>query len=244
MKAKIIAHRGFSSRQLENTQPAFEAADQFGVDGIECDLQMTKDGHLVIYHDADLNRLAGLPLGIGDCNLDQVQGLTLKQAGFTGTIPTLEDYLDWLQGKDLLANIEIKSHKRPLNQVEEKVVYLVQAYGLSQRVLISSFDVEILRAVKNLNPDLNLAYLVDSWNEAMLNRLASLKPDYIHIHQQILNQDRVDFLHRQGYFINTYTVNSLQAIDRMLDLGVDGIISDYPDRVADRLAKASISKLV
>lgn len=230
MNPIIIAHRGYSGRYIENTLPAFEAAAAVGAEWIECDVHLSRDGQVVIHHDEKLNRLANRYGKITDYTLAELQLMTLKQGNLISTIPSLADYLSWAQTKPILTNIEIKRNKFMADNIEEKVVHLVNTYKTLEQTVISSFDHRTLHQVKKLDPSLKIAYLINKWTNRKLKLLNQLEPDYIHIRHDMIIKKRIQYLHEAGYKINTWTVNQPEQIEKMLALGVDGIVTDYLDK--------------
>lgn len=227
----IIAHRGYSSQHLENTLPAFQAAYRFGVWGVELDVHLTRDGELVIFHDESLKRLANRPGLVSDYTLAELQQVGLSKGPLTGKLLSLRAYLAWLADKDMVTNIEIKRKNFIPDGIEAKVIELVETYDQSDSVIISSFSHQTLAKVRQLKADLHIAYLFNERNVETLRQLDDLKPNYVHPRYDLLDQDFVSDLHQSGYQINTYTVNQEADISRMVNFGVDGIITDYPNRV-------------
>src|SRR5699024_5700433 len=230
MNPIIIAHRGYSGRYIENTLPAFEAAAAVGAEWIECDVHLSRDGQVVIHHDEKLNRLANRYGKITDYTLAELQLMTLKQGNLISTIPSLAHYLSRAPTKPILTNLAIKRHKLMPDNLEEKVVDLVNSYKTLEQTVISSVDHRTLHQVKKLDPSLKIAYLINKWTNRKLKLLNQLEPDYIHIRHDMIIKKRIQYLHEAGYKINTWTVNQPEQIEKMLALGVDGIVTDYLDK--------------
>lgn len=151
-KMTVAAHCGDRYNSFENTMEAFEAARLQGADMIETDIRMTKDGHLVLIHDENTFRTTGEYGLIGEMTLEQVRSRNAGNALHPLQIPTLEELLAWARPYDLLLNLEIKEYYKPGNEVRcktcvDKVVALVQKYGLEDRIVLNCFDAWILEYV-------------------------------------------------------------------------------------------------
>lgn len=146
-----IAHRGFSSEYAENTMRAFDEGMKAGANGFECDLRLTADGHVVVFHDDDLSRLCGCKGSIESLNLSDVQ--KLKVLG-KEPVPILEDLL--IHFLQTTINLEIKASSRP-SVIVESVLRILTKIRPQGRILISSFSHEVLRSLKVMDPERRLA---------------------------------------------------------------------------------------
>lgn len=163
--AKILAHRGFSGKYPENTMLAFRQAIAAGAEGVEFDVQLTKDGVPVILHDESLLRTGGLDALIRDLTYEEAARLDLA-GPYRGQVepqplPTLEEYFQLVKDLDFLTNIELKTSIFEYPGIEEKVIALIRAYGLSDRVILSSFNHYSLLRVKALAPELPCGILYE-----------------------------------------------------------------------------------
>lgn len=179
-KQLILAHRGYSGISPENTQLAFEMAHQFAFDGVELDVHLTKDEHLVIIHDETTLRTAGTKKEIETSTLAQLKEddhskyfkyTTLKQE-----IMTLEEFLDLYLDKFSVINVEIKTDEKPYPGIEIKIDQLSQKYGKKffDKIIFSSFNFDTLVKMKDLNPDYQLAFLW--WKK---REFSKIKPEEI-----------------------------------------------------------------
>lgn len=158
---KNFAHRGFSGKYPENTMLAFRKALECGADGIEMDVQLTKDGELVVIHDERVDRTTNGTGNVRDYTLEELQKLDAsyiysEEVGFQ-TIPTFDEYCRWVAGTPLVTNIELKTGVYPYPGIEAKVWPVLQRYHLEDKVIISSFNHESVLRMKALAPDLNMA---------------------------------------------------------------------------------------
>ena len=159
------AHRGYSAKYPENTKLAFQKAiDTLGCDGIELDVHETKDGELVVIHDATLDRTCVNMKGyVRDYTMEKLQEADMSGA-FSGEcgpqkLMTLREYLEMIAPTPLLTNIEIKTDEIEYPEIEEKVVALVKEFDLVDRVIISSFNHYTLKRVKELCPEMKVGAL-------------------------------------------------------------------------------------
>ncbi len=237
-RALNFAHRGAREEAPENTLPAFLRAAALGADGVELDAQLSACGVPVIIHDFTLERTTD---GTGPVGMMPLAALRELDAGarfspeFTGTpIPTLDEVLE-VVGQRLLVNVELK-FSSPVGagamRLARAVVEVIRRHGLSKRVLCSSFNPLALRALRRIAPDLPVGFLVAPDQPLLARgRLAHLvagKHEARHPHFSMITPGYVAWAHRAGYRVNTWTVNEADDINRMVQLGVDAIISDRP----------------
>jgi len=234
----IFAHRGANQVAPENTLPAFQAAVDLGADGVELDVQYTSDGHLVVFHNPSLEKTSD---GTGRVTSHTLEELRKLDAGswfdpkFAGTpIPTLDEVLDLLRGK-LLINIELKSLEPVTIGIGKDVVAAVRAHDMAEQVVISSFNPFALRRAKGAGPEIECALLLDAdlpaWMRWDLTRRFS-KADGLHPATRMVDPGYLARARKMGLPVRVWTVNEEADIRRLIDLGVDAIITDVPDKLA------------
>lgn len=229
MNTLTIAHRGFSGQCPENTMIAFKKAYEIGADGIELDVQLTKDGEVVVFHDYTINRMTGENGCVQEMTLNELQAASMLEKQW---IPTLAEYLSWVWKKDLFTLIELKSNGVDLSGLEEKVVDLVSYFGVEDKVLLSSeYDNELVK-IKELSPLIKCGLLVYPWNKAVMERAVKLSVKYIHPDVNDMNKETIDLMRAQGFKTKIWTVNDTEWLKWLVDLNVDAIITDYPDRLS------------
>lgn len=232
----IFAHRGARRQAPENTIAAFERAAALGCDGIELDVQFCKGNHLVVFHDQHLGRTCGGSDQIADLPLDVVRSLDVGShfsAEFANErIPTLDEVFEAV-GQKLIINVEIKYFERhPL--LATAVLESIQRYGMEQRVIISSFDPLILRDVRKAAADIPIGFLHEASTPAIFRSDKAVRAvigqyEARHPYFGAADQKYVAWAHRNRYRVNVWTVNEPDDIQRMIEAGVDLIISDVPD---------------
>jgi glycerophosphoryl diester phosphodiesterase len=227
----------------ENTLPAFQAAIELGADGVELDVQYSSDGGLVVFHNPNLEATSN---GKGRVTAHTLEELRRLDAGswfdarFAGTrIPILDEVLELLRGK-LLVNIELKALDPATSTLGADVVKAVRAHDMADQVVISSFNPFALRRAKLAGPEIEAALLLapdlPSWTRWGITRRFS-RADGLHPELRMVDEAYVTRAHKAGLAVRVWTVNEEEEMRRMFTLGVDGIITDLPDRAVALRAK-------
>lgn len=230
----IIAHRGVTYSGLpENSLPAFQAAVDEGYDGVELDVRLTRDKELVVFHDIRLERLTMEGRGmVRTKTLHQLRQLRIRNEMVETFIPTLSEVMEMLKHTDLLINIEIKSEMPMRGRIEQRVISCIYKYGLRHRVVISSFNPLVIKKIQKVDPTIHTGFLFEKRLPKFNQRLASgLIVDSWHPNHKGVTSLTVEKAHGQSCRVFPWTVNDEKEIHRMLDLGVDGIITDMPHLV-------------
>lgn len=231
---KVIAHRGASGYAPENTLAAFQKAFDTNCDGIEFDVQMTKDGEIVVCHDYSVERTTNGKGYIKNLTLAQIKELDAGSwfdERFRGEkIPTLEEVFKLIPS-GILMNIEIKNLALERSNIEQKVVDMILKYNRIDDVIISSFDHLSLKAVREINKDIRIGVLTYSYILDTVGYIKKHEFDAYSIHpsEEYLNQPLVKEAHDNGYKIFSYTVNDREIAELFENMGVDAIFSNYPD---------------
>jgi glycerophosphoryl diester phosphodiesterase len=219
-KPLVIGHRGAPKKILENTLPSFEAAIQMGADMIELDVQESSDGHLVVFHDFDVERLSGQEGMLVSMNLDELKSLDLGHNAF---IPTLEEVLDLARGR-IKVNIEIK-----VLDIEELALKAVIDRGMLDDVIFSSFFHDTLMQIQGINLNAKTAILYSSPIEDVVSYANDLRVSAINPLFFLLEPATVEEAHQHSLQIFPWTVNDEAMIEELINMHVDGIITDHPD---------------
>lgn len=235
MKSLNYAHRGFSGEYPENTMIAFEKALEAGADGIELDVQITSDKEIVVFHDDKLDRLTNGSGFVKDHTLEELNQLSFdleEQEGAENCkIPTLNEYLEWVVNTPLLTNIELKALSGEDTRLEQRVVTQLRKYDCMDKILFSSFHEESLARIKQLEPEVQTGLLVLDCREKEIQKVYEMGIDCIHPLGSAVNETVVKHIHKMGLKINVWTINVETNIKEALENEVDGLITDYPDRV-------------
>lgn len=235
-----FAHRGAAGHRPENTMASFSYALELGATGIETDVQMTKDGHLVLIHDETLQRTAGTPEWVKDVTLEELRS---RDAGswyhpdYSGEkIPTLNELLELVRDTDTVVNLELKNGFVLYPEMERKVIDTVRSYGLTERIIISSFNHYSLVDCKKIAPEIRTGILYmeglyEPWEYAK-----TLRADALHAAHYAVRPEFVTAAAREGIAYHPWTVNETREMEALIQAGVSGIITDYPDRLAKLLS--------
>ncbi len=242
---RIIAHRGASGEAIENSLSAMALAITQGADGIELDVQ-TCDGQLVVFHDATLNKLTNGRGRLSQHSLPALQSLMLhprrgsalayEQPQLREAIPTLWQVLQLLAPTQLMLNIELKDehshHLLPslLSQAQQQLGFA------QQRCLISAFEHKYLAALQQQAPELRLGALIKRIPAQGAQVASDLGAYALHAHVDHIDADLVQDAQQRGLKVFVYTVNTPAQLQRMHQLQVDGIFTDYPQRSRDTLS--------
>lgn len=226
---RIIAHRGASAYAPENTIAGFQKAVAMGASWFELDVYLSLDGIPIVIHDETLDRTTN---GKGSVKEKSFAELKLLDAGswfdpaYSGaTIPTLEQAMDF--AKDTIGiYIEIKDTNPDLPQ---KIFNLVKEYEMTNRVVIQSFSLEQLGMMRSISRDITIHYLPAEFNEVDLQKAISVEASGINPSYHGLQAEHVEMIHRLDMTVMPYTVNDAEEVRRLLNIGVDGVITDKPD---------------
>lgn len=233
MKTKIWAHRGASAYAPENTLEAFELAFKQGADGVELDVQLTKDGHLVVIHDETIDRTSDGSGYLQDYTLEELKTFHFNKLnpGYMGRgIPTLKEVYQLLKPTELTVNVELKTNVIHYPGIEEKVLLLTKEMGMEERVIYSSFHHPSLVKIKKLNPDVKTGLLYsDGWIDVPSYGkkigVDALHPALYHMQAEEFIQSAKE----RGLSLHVWTVNDECSIRYLLEHGVDAIITNKPD---------------
>lgn len=232
---KNFAHRGYSGCYPENTLIAFEKAIAEGVDGIENDVHLTKDGEVVVIHDERIDRTSN---GIGfirDMTLAELEqyDYSFKFQGMYGRqkLPTLREYFELVKASGIVTNIELKTGLFEYPGIEQKVYALIDEFHLQDKIIISSFNHYSIRRMKEIDPNLKCGLLTETWLVDAGAYVRSAGAECLHPIYFNMTPEIVAGIKAHGVEINTWTVNEKEDMRRLIGLGVDSLIGNWPNRV-------------
>jgi glycerophosphoryl diester phosphodiesterase len=241
-KVDNIAHRGAAGYAPENTIAAFDKAIEMKADYIEMDIQRTKDGELVIIHDTSVDRTTEGSGYIKDLTFNELRSLdagSWKGTEFAGEkIPTFDEILDKYHGKIGIL-LELKAPEL-YPGIEESIAQELKDRNLdkpqNEKMILQSFNFESMKKMNTLLPNVPIGVL--TWSKAHTTPQAlkefSAYADYFNPSYGLITEDLVNQVHSQGMQIQSWTVRSHESADFLLEMNVDGIITDYPDYVDPR----------
>ena len=230
-----IAHRGASGITPENTRLAFVKALDLGADMIEFDVRLTRDEIAIVFHDDTLDRTTNSSGTVSETEFATISKLDAGSwfaASFPDVeVPTLEEVLS-LMGERTSFNIELKPDTR-IEQLVRRVVTAVARFDLFSTVLFSSFEVEAVRALRELVPDARIGVLCDkSGVDAAFALAEELGAEALHPEKTVVDTALVAAAHDRKLAVYPWTANEPGEIALLRAIGVDGIFTDFPDRVA------------
>ncbi len=214
-----IGHRGVRGEAPENTIKAFQTAIALGVNAIEFDVRQTKDDKLIIFHDPNFKKLAGVKARVSSLSLAQVKELKVEGE----EIPTLDQTLTFINKKVEKILIELKE-----DGTEKKVLDTVKKHKLKERVVIISFHEKALRSIRILDKKIEtgLIYVV---HPNPIKKAKELKASYLLPMYKFVHSKNIEKAHKEGLKVSVWTINNKQEIKEYIQKGVDGIGSDNPE---------------
>lgn len=224
----MIAHRGVSGLERENTCPAFVAAGVKSYYGVETDVRMTKDGKFIICHDGDLMRVSGLNISIEQSTFAELRKVRLKDTDDVTVredlcLPSLQEYVALCRKYNKQSILELKG-EIPENKIVE-MVELIQSMGWFERTTFISFCGENLVVLRNNFPNADIQFLSMKCSEEEIAFMEKYGFD-ADLFKKVITKELVDALHEKGIKVNCWTVDDLENATRMRDCGVDFITSN------------------
>ncbi|MEQ8556353.1 MAG: glycerophosphodiester phosphodiesterase family protein [Cyclobacteriaceae bacterium] len=232
-QTKIIAHRGFSSVAPENTLLAFRKAIEVGADYFELDVQRSKDNKAMVIHDATIDKTSsdnqtGEVVQMNSAALKNIKVGYTKKFGdkyADEKLPTLKEALEVARGK-IKVCIEIKSYG-----LEQEVLDAVNELKMTDQVIIFSFYYPVLAKIRQLDNKIPILYLISEADEMTVDYAKVIDAKAIGVGSRTdLTKEYIDFAHQQGVEVWQWTVNDEKDMRRLMNIGLDGLITDYPDK--------------
>lgn len=229
---QIFAHRGFSAAFPENTMKAFIEAEKVGANGLEIDVQLSKDGEVVIIHDEKVDRTTNGTGFIKDLTYKEIRKLDAsyknKKWLKKEPIPSFTELLEWMTTNSLICNVELKNGIFPYKGMEEKVVALIRYYNLENRIILSSFNHYSIVYSYQLAPEIEIAPLYSEglfmpWVYAQSINAKGIHPKLIAAPNEIILSAM-----ENGIAVRPYTVNKEVDMKRLFDIGCSAFITDDP----------------
>ncbi|XEC96298.1 glycerophosphodiester phosphodiesterase family protein [Paenibacillus tarimensis] len=244
----FIAHRGMSALAPENTLPAFELSIRMKADVIETDILQTKDGELVVVHDFSVDRTTDGTGKVSELTLEELKRLTANKTDNEAwkpvygeypdaRIPTLAELLALAKGTNVVLALEMKSIG-----YEKKLVELIEQYGMVTDVYVTSFSSEVLKRIRELNPDIGLGYILNGGRPAQGTELVQAEKivtDNVQLgtiffgNSSLITPEFTRYAKHRGVPVAAWTVNTKQGMQELMEQGVTGIVTDYAHWMAD-----------
>ncbi|MDE5946439.1 MAG: hypothetical protein K2G63_03910, partial [Oscillospiraceae bacterium] len=238
-KTKVTAHRGFSSKAPENTEPAFQYAFEIGADFIELDVQLSKDGKIIVFHDKNLSRITGIKELVKNKTYKELLELDFGKwfsNDFENTkIMTLDEVLEKFSNKINL-NIEIKVSDDEITTAKY-TAQLIEKYNCEDTCYVTSFSYNALRTVKKINSDIKTGLIANIMTYTGYLTLQDI--DALSLNKRFVSQNLINNLHMNDKRVFVWTVNEKSEAEKFINMGVDNIITDNPDMVIKTVSSKS-----
>jgi glycerophosphoryl diester phosphodiesterase len=226
---KIFGHRGASSIYPENTLEAFNECIRLKTDGIELDVNLSKDNELIIIHDETLDRTTTGTGFVQDHTLEEIKQFKIYDDKHNKyEIPTLRELFNEFKNNKLLINIELKNDKINYQFLEELTIQMIREFNYEDRIIISSFSPDSLFKCNKLAPDLSYGYLYGKNFKTSIELLSANNIKAIHPSIKHLTKAQIDYYKKNNFNVRPYTVNDLQTIETFKAYGIDAVITDVP----------------
>lgn len=235
----VFGHRGAMAQSPMNTHAAFALAREQGADGIELDVQLSRDDHLVVVHDKTVDATTDGQGFVSDLTLAELKrldaGAWYSQRFAGERIPTLDEVFDSF-GSALLINVEIKASRAQVDRLDKRLADCIQRHNMRERVIVSCFDKEVLKHVEPMMPKVMLGFLYHPAMPAALTLSAKeLRHEARHPWHEMVDEDYMKWARAQGYYVNVWTVNDVARALQLKRLGVNVIMTDEPGRIISAL---------
>lgn len=233
---RIWAHRGASAKAPENTLAAFRLAHELGADGVELDVQLTADGHVVVIHDETLDRTTTGKGPVVAHTLREIKNFdaSFGREAYEGEhIPSLEEVLQLIGPTGMSINIELKNSVERYAGIEQAVLKIVDDAGIAERIIYSSFNhisaTQLARSSQRSRVGLLFSdVLAEPWDYAQQLDMAALHPHWKYVQ---FVPETIERCHALGMEVNVWTVDTLEMARRLADLGADAVITNRPDEL-------------
>lgn len=222
------AHRGASSYAPENTMAAFRLGLEMQANGIETDVQRTKDGVLVLFHDDTIKRMTGEEGRIQDYTYEELLQFDVCNYGQKEKIARFQDFLEAFSGLDIQFAIEFKQQF-----TEAEIIDLLEQYHMRDKTILTSFKLECLMRAKLYAPQYRVGYLADDVNPMVLKVLKTIGAEQVCPRSKLVTKEMVDMLHGQGFSVRPWGVKSEESMKHLYDAGVDGMTVNFPDKLKE-----------
>ena len=226
------AHRGASEYTPENTLLAFYTGVYMGANGIETDVQRTKDGILVLFHDDSLERTTGEHGSVSDYTYAELSRFFVRRGALTDRIPTFEEFLRLFAFRDLSFAIELKQ-----DDTEQDVADMIARFDLAEKTTITSFSLDRLRIMRTVAPHLRTGYLVLDVSDELLSELKDLGINEVCPHAASMTPEKSQKWHQAGFGVRAWGVKDEELMRHACTCGADGMTVNFPDKLRDWLAQ-------
>lgn len=234
INTKVWAHRGASGYAPENTLEAFKMAAEMGADGVELDVQLTKDGEIVVIHDEKIDRTSNKEGLVKDYTLDELKKFNFNNGNEEYSyvqIPTLKEVYELLKPYNMKINVELKTGIFFYDGIEEKVLKLAKEMDMEDRIIYSSFNHYSVMKIKELESKAETGLLyADGWIN-VVEYAENLKVNALHPALYNVQYDGlIEKCRKSGIKLHVWTVNGEEEMKKLVESGIEAIITNYPDK--------------
>ena len=222
------AHRGASQYTPENTLLAFYTGMYMAANGIETDVQMTKDGVLVLFHDKTITRLTGAEGGVQDYTLEELRQFTFEKDGKTDKIEVFEDFLKQFGWRDITFAIEIKQAG-----IEPQIADMIRKYDIVHKTVVTSFKIDCIRAIKEYAPELRIGLLKNGVTDETIDELKAMGAEEVCPHSAEVTPEKVAKWHREGFNVRAWGLDNEELMRNVYDSMADGMTVNFPDKLTE-----------
>ena len=228
------AHRGASEYCPENTFMSFYMGMQMGANGIETDVQRTRDGVLVLFHDDTLERVTGESGSIADYTFEELQSFSVKKGELRDKIPSFEDFLSHFAFRDITFAIELK-----VGGIEAEVVDIIRKYGIEEKTVITSFQLDYIKKSKEYAPELSIGYLTKDIDDSTIKMLLELGAYEVCPIGREVTPEKVAAWHTAGLNVRAWGIFNEDIMKTVYDAGADGMTVNFPDLLLKYISEAN-----
>jgi glycerophosphoryl diester phosphodiesterase len=232
LTTKIIAHRGASKLAPENTMYAFDLGYKLGAEGIETDVQLTKDNVPVLIHDETVKRTTSGSGYVKDYMYDELKkldaGSWFSPEFRDARIITLEDFLVWIKPKDLYINIELKNNKIDYHNLETIVYNKLKDHRLLERTTLSTFNPNSVKRLEKYRDSIEVAFLTSKRNPNLIEYAKSIGANALHVKYRLVTPQLMDRALEENMPVRVYTVNKYKQMMHCFHHNCNGIFTDVP----------------
>ena len=226
------AHRGASSYAPENTMSSFHLGLKMGANGIETDVQRTKDGVLVLFHDDTIRRVTGQDGAIQDYTYEELLQFDVCVHGKKDKIVRFQDFLEAFSHLDLTFAIELKEEL-----IEQQTIDMLEQYGMREKTILTSFKIDCLMRAKLYRPDYRTGYLTYGVNALTTKVLNVIGVEQVCPEGSTITKELVDDLHAQGFSVRAWGIANEALMQQVYDAGADGMTVNFPDKLTEYMSK-------
>ena len=225
---KLVAHRGLSGIEKENTNAAFVAAGNRSYYGIETDIHRTADGRFVVCHDDDLKRVAGVDIPVESTSLSELQSIVLFDKDGTKNredlrVSVLENYISICKKYEKHCVLELKSDFT--DEEIAKIIEIIKGFDYLENVTFISFVYSNMTKIRKVCPEQSVQFLFSQFTEEIISNLIANRID-VDVYYKALTKEIIDMLHENGLKVNCWTVDNKEIAEKLVEWGVDYITSN------------------